>query len=85
MGLLTRKVMSELKLPTAEDVIASSATSYWLKNALVQAMTRDPVDAARDATLLAEVLGARADGILLDSKKDAAVSCDQVAAPDTPE
>jgi hypothetical protein len=50
--------------PTAEQLLASPAISDWLKCALQAALTRDPVDAAKDADLLASVLGARADAKL---------------------
>lgn len=36
--------------------IQDPATSYWLREALQKAMARDPVDAARDASDLAELL-----------------------------
>lgn len=49
---------------TPEDLLASPAVSYWLKDALRAALSRDPLDAAGDAELLAHVLGARADAIL---------------------
>lgn len=48
-------------LPTAEELLASPAVSDWLKLALRTALTRDPVDASDDASLLASVLNARAD------------------------
>lgn len=41
---------------TVADVIQDPAASYWLINALVTALRRDPVDAARDATTLLAVL-----------------------------
>lgn len=43
-------------LPSAEEVLADRATSYWLKDALETALERDPVDAFNDALLLAAVL-----------------------------
>jgi predicted lipid carrier protein YhbT len=43
-------------LKVAEDAAASG----WLKNALVEAINRDPVDAAGDATVLCRILQARA-------------------------
>ena len=36
------------------------ALSHWFKNALLEALKRDPVDAANDAGLLALVLDKRA-------------------------
>lgn len=50
--------------PTADDLLASSIASTWLKSALQTALARDPVDVARDAELLALVLSARADALL---------------------
>lgn len=49
-------------LPTAADVqsvLASPDASVWLKVALQSALQRDPVDAANDAELLAELLAKR--------------------------
>ena len=40
---------------------ADPALSFWFKNALTEALKRDPVDAANDAGLLALVLDKRAD------------------------
>jgi hypothetical protein len=48
-----------------DDELKTMATdpslSYWFKNALFEALKRDPVDAANDAGLLASVLDKRAD------------------------
>ena len=44
-------------------LLDDSATSHWLKHALKAALERDPVDAANDAELLAEILAERADTI----------------------
>jgi hypothetical protein len=46
---------------TAEQLLASPAVSHWLKSSLESALHRDPLDAAKDASLLADVLNARAD------------------------
>jgi hypothetical protein len=45
--------------PTAEDVIADEATSFWLKSALRTALERDPVEALNDAIVLATALEVR--------------------------
>ena len=37
-------------------VLADPEASYWLKNALLSAMTRDPIDARNDAEVLASLL-----------------------------
>lgn len=50
--------------PSAEAILASPSTTAWLRNALVAALQRDPVDAARDAQALATVLAGRADASL---------------------
>lgn len=46
---------------TAEGLLASPATSFWLRACLASALERDPVDAANDAELLAQLLTSRAD------------------------
>jgi hypothetical protein len=43
----------------AEQVICDPAASSWLKKALGAALTRDPVDAANDAEVLARILDRR--------------------------
>ena len=45
-------------------VLADPAASQWLKTALRRALTRDPVDAADDAEMLAALLRDRADRTL---------------------
>ena len=45
-------------------LIDSPCTSFWLKDAFAALMQRDCLDAARDAELLAHLLGARAKLIL---------------------
>lgn len=49
--------------PTIETVLASADTSHFLRNALLTCLDRDPVDAANDAQLLADLLRQRADRI----------------------
>jgi hypothetical protein len=39
-----------------EQVLADPAASFWLKGALSSALDRDPVDAANDAEVLAQLL-----------------------------
>ncbi len=46
-------------LPEAEQVVCDPSASFWLKNALRSALTRDPVDAANDAEVLARILDQR--------------------------
>lgn len=47
--------------PTVADLLIDPAVSFALKDVLKTWEVRDPVDAARDARLLAEVLERRAD------------------------
>lgn len=51
-------------MPSANDIQAilnDPSASSWLKRSLEEALTRDPVDAANDAEVLAEVLASRCD------------------------
>lgn len=50
--------------PSVEQVLDDVATSRWLRTALQGALLRDPVDAARDAQVLAAVLREQADRAL---------------------
>ncbi len=54
-------------LPSIDEVLADPAASYWLKAALRSALCRDPVDAAHDSELLAQLLEERCDEILSGS------------------
>jgi hypothetical protein len=45
-------------------VLSDPAASFWLKDALRSALGRDPVDAANDAEVLAELLEERCQEIL---------------------
>jgi hypothetical protein len=47
-----------------EEVLRDPAASFWLKDALRSALARDPVDAANDAEVLAQVLDRRCHSIL---------------------
>jgi len=51
-------------MPTIDEVLADLATSGWMKNALLSALSRDPVDAANDAELLHRLLDAHCRTIL---------------------
>lgn len=51
-------------LPTPEQILSSPDVSDWLKQALRGSLTRDPVDVANEAELLAQVLSSRAKLIL---------------------
>lgn len=47
------------------SMASDPALSYWFKNALTEALKRDPVDAANDAGLLALLLEKRANELLV--------------------
>ncbi|HSZ62094.1 MAG TPA: hypothetical protein VK828_09860 [Terriglobales bacterium] len=51
-------------LPSIDEALADPAASFWLKTALRSALCRDPVDAAHDSEILAQLLGQRCDAIL---------------------
>jgi hypothetical protein len=54
-------------MPTDEEIkriCEDPAVSFWLRNALVSALARDPVDAANDADVLSWVLDKRASDAL---------------------
>ncbi len=53
-----------MTLPDVEQVLGDPTASFWLKNALRLALSRDPVDAANDAEVLARLLDHRACKIL---------------------
>lgn len=68
---LRRKVRPEMTkdtpagdLPSIEEILGDGAASFWLKTALRSALSRDPVDAANDADVLAQVLERRCRNIL---------------------
>ena len=44
----------------ALKVTEDPAASHWLKNALIEAINRDPVEAAQDAEVLSRILKLRA-------------------------
>ncbi len=52
------------ELPSVDGLLRDPSTSFWLRNALTSALSRDPVDAANDADILARVLGERCRSIL---------------------
>jgi hypothetical protein len=54
----------DLDLPTIEEILSDPSASYWLQNALRSALSRDPVDAANDADILARLLDRRCRQIL---------------------
>jgi hypothetical protein len=52
-----------------DDVLSSPSTSFWLTTSLRTALSRDPVDAARGAELLAQLLSARVQAVLVEATK----------------
>ena len=52
------------ELPGIDEVLADPAASNWLKRALQSSLSRDPVDAAHDSEVLAQLLGRRCDETL---------------------
>jgi hypothetical protein len=64
----------------ALTVTEDPATSYWLKNALIEAINRDPVDAAQDAEVLSRILKLRAAAAV---QKEPEMSGTKAVAPKT--
>ena len=52
------------ELPEFAAVLHDPAASFWLKTCLRSALSRDPVDAANDAEVLAQLLERRCRDIL---------------------
>ena len=57
----------EHELPTIEEVLRDPSASFWLKAALRSALSRDPVDAANDAEVLALLLDRRCRSMLRET------------------
>ena len=51
---------------SVQQILGDPAASVWIKTALQWALARDPVDAANDAEVLAEVLRRRCEEVLGD-------------------
>jgi hypothetical protein len=64
---IRRRYWEELSMLTEEmaRVLRDSAASDWLKQTLMDAIDRDPVDAAVDAEILCQLLSSRAEAVLL--------------------
>jgi hypothetical protein len=58
---------SEFELPSIDEILSDPAASFWLQHALRSALSRDPVDAADDADVLARLLDRRCKEILRQS------------------
>jgi hypothetical protein len=52
------------ELPEITAVLGDPAASSWLKTCLCSALSRDPVDAANDAEVLAQLLELRCRDVL---------------------
>ncbi|QMI49934.1 hypothetical protein [Burkholderia sp. MBR-1] len=52
-----------------EQVIRDPSASDWLKRALESALQRDPIDAANDAEILAELLRSRGDAMVAELRR----------------
>lgn len=50
-----------------QQVLSNPTSSSWLRQSLEAAIKRDPVDAAGDVEVLADLLGRRADQALNDA------------------
>lgn len=59
--------MLQSDVPSAAAILDDPSASDWLKLALRSALSRDVVDAANDAMLLANVLDARAAIVLIQT------------------
>jgi hypothetical protein len=62
-----RQMRNEDDVPSVETLLRDPSTSFWMRNALVSAMSRDPVDSANDAELLAKVLNRRCERLLKET------------------
>ncbi len=61
------QIKRDAGLPQIDEVLRDPAASFWLTDALRAALARDPVDAARDAEVLARLLDRRCRKILSES------------------
>lgn len=64
-------------VPAPVDIFMDPAASYWIKFALKTALTRDIVDAANDADVLAAVLSKRCGELLAAYENQAGLFCAQ--------
>jgi len=60
-------VSGAAELPKVDQVLADPSASFWLRNALLAALSRDPAYAANDAEFLARLLDRRRREILAAS------------------
>jgi hypothetical protein len=45
-------------------ILTDPAASDWLKHSMIDALSRDPIDAANDAEILCSLLASRAEAVL---------------------
>ena len=58
---------AETPIPSVEEIFSDPAATLWLRQALRTALSRDPVDAANDAELLARILDRRCRELFVSS------------------
>lgn len=56
-----------MQVPDMQAVLDDPTASFWLKHAIYENLQRDPLDAASDTALLAQVMNQRADAELARS------------------
>lgn len=57
-------MLQEIRVNEIRQVLNDPCASYWLKHSLRTGLSRDPLDAAHDAEVLAKLLGQQADETL---------------------
>lgn len=62
--MLRTSAAKPISPPSASELLRDFSTSFWLRNALKDALGRDPVDAANDAAVLCDVLDSRCKELL---------------------
>ena len=60
----------QVRIPTVQEILDAPDASFWLKNALREAIKRDPVDAVTDAELLVLLLQRRVEDALTKLRED---------------
>lgn len=64
--MTTRACPPTQEPPNVSRVLQDPSTSFWLRAALLSCLSRDPVDAANDAEVLALLLNERCRQLLQD-------------------
>jgi hypothetical protein len=52
-----------------EGICSDPSTTFWLKEALLTLLQRDPVDAVNDSRILADIMQSRLDEVLQQSQQ----------------